>query len=157
MYWVPDVNSRLVGKDPDARKHWGRRSRGQQRMRSFDGITDSIDMSLSKFWEIVKDSKTGYAAVHRVSKSWTWLSNWTTRNGRLTTLWVSGEQWRDSDIHIYIGIPWPRNSPPIHITLSRVPCYAQFKSDINWKVINKGKEMNFFLGPTMCRVLIIHF
>ena len=64
----------LIGKDPEAGKDL-RLEKGQQRMRCLDGIIDSIDVSLSKLQEIVKDMRAWRAAVNETAKTWTCLNN----------------------------------------------------------------------------------
>ena len=87
ILWPADAKSRLTGKDSDAGKDWRQKEKGRQRMRWLDGITNSTDMNLSKHQDIVKNRKVWCATVHRVTKSWTWLSMLEKIGGRRRRGW----------------------------------------------------------------------
>ena len=98
ILWPPDTRSWLIWKDPNAGKDW--KWRGRQRMRWLDGITNLIDMNLSKLWDLIMDRGDWLVAVHGVTKSQTRLNNWIELNSLLyrpTLIFMHG-YWKNHSL-----------------------------------------------------------
>ena len=113
VFWLRDVKSWLIGKDPEARKDWRHEEKGTtEDERWLNGVTDSMDMSLSKLWDLVMDREAWRAAVHGVAKSRTQLSNWTELN-IIFYIFPGGSDYKESAHNAgHLGlIPGSERSP----------------------------------------------
>ena len=104
----------------------GRRRRRYQRMRGLHGNTDAMDMNLGKRWEMVRDREASRAAVHGVTKNWTWLGNWATTTTDYQTSFLAGSEGKESiwnerpSFDPWVRkIPWRRKWLPTPVFLSK--------------------------------------
>ena len=126
----------------------GRKRRGQQKMRWLDGITDSMNLSLSLLWDIVKDREAWHTVVHGVTKSWSRLSDWTT-----TEQGVKHQKWCQERKPLYYQRHYQRELEINHE--NQPPCPLKIK--IFFLFLKNKPESNMVVILSVASNLISHF
>ena len=132
ILWPPDAKNRLIGKTLMLGKIENRRRRGRPRMRWLDGISDLMDVTLNKLWELAMDREAWHAAVHGFAKSRTQPSNWTELNCPLVVF---------SMTTCYLDAPWAKplcklwvNHEEGHLQVCSVFSQSDFASHKDWAI-----------------------